>query len=132
MRYGTTFRNPHPEAETSTDILQRVLEIYPSFLSGHPTCPLPASASVAEKLALLETIVENVIVGYRPSREAGPRVERGPDLEDDEVDDGGEGTERIKVFYNYGHGGAGWQACWGAAQETRDLVSAAEALYRTG
>jgi D-amino-acid oxidase len=62
------------------------------------------------------------VVGYRPSRASGPRIERGPDLED----------TGIKVVYNYGHGGAGWQACWGAAEETRDIVLGAESDQEDG
>jgi D-amino-acid oxidase len=97
---------------------------------------------MAEKMDVLRGLVEEVVVGYRPSREGGPRVERGSDLEidleldhghilDSDLDTRGAGqksSRKVKVFYNYGHGGAGWQACWGAAEETRDLVLAAEGV----
>jgi D-amino-acid oxidase len=97
---------------------------------------------MAEKMDVLWGLVEEVVVGYRPSREGGPRVERGVDIgyefdpEDTaDVDHDKQSAQsrqnkgsarKVKVFYNYGHGGAGWQACWGAAEETRDLVLAAE------
>lgn len=99
---------------------------------------------MAEKMDLLRGLIEEVVVGYRPSREGGPRVERGIDIDyefdsEDSADVAGDfqsAEERqnaknarkvkCKVFYNYGHGGAGWQACWGAAEDTRDLVLAAE------
>jgi glycine/D-amino acid oxidase-like deaminating enzyme len=98
---------------------------------------------MAEKMEVLRGLVEEVVVGYRPSREGGPRVERGSDIDleiddiqnsDFDLDTQGAGKKsarkmekcKVKVFYNYGHGGAGWQACWGAAEETRDLVLAAE------
>lgn len=91
------------------------------MLASHPTSPLPASSPLEDKFALLETLVEDVIVGHRPSRQAGPRVERGLDVRDVVGNEG----EAVKVFYNYGHGGAGWQACWGAAEEVNDLVMTA-------
>lgn len=98
---------------------------------------------MAEKMEVLRGLVEEVVVGYRPSREGGPRVERGLDVDIDadydlDVDHDEQSAQsrsnkgsarklkKCKVFYNYGHGGAGWQACWGAAEETRDLVLAAE------
>jgi D-amino-acid oxidase len=95
---------------------------------------------MAEKMDVLRGLVEEVVVGYRPSREGGPRVERGVDIDleieidhghivDSDLDTQGaekKSSRKVKVFYNYGHGGAGWQACWGAAEETRDLVLAAE------
>jgi D-amino-acid oxidase len=93
---------------------------------------------MAEKMDVLRGLVEEVVVGYRPSREGGPRVERGLDIDVDydvDVDHDKQSAQsrqnkgsahKVKVFYNYGHGGAGWQACWGAAEETRDLVLAAE------
>lgn len=89
---------------------------------------------MAEKMEVLRGLVEEVVVGYRPSREGGPRVERGVDIEYSldmqwaEPRQNKESAHKMKVFYNYGHGGAGWQACWGAAEETRDLVLAAEGI----
>ncbi|KAH8080007.1 hypothetical protein HD553DRAFT_318120 [Filobasidium floriforme] len=143
--------DPTPNPSTTEDILHRCLTIHPFLLLGHPTTPLPASAPMAEKMEVLRGLVEEVVVGYRPSREGGPRVERGVDIDleidpedntDADVDGEFQSAEerqngkslkarkvkkcKVKVFYNYGHGGAGWQACWGAAEETRDLVLAAE------
>jgi D-amino-acid oxidase len=104
----------------------------PSILSSHPTTPLPSTAPFSERLELLRSLVRSQVVGFRPSRSSGPRVERGPDLglsqEREDVStrtDPPAGTSEVKVIYNYGHGGAGWQACWGAAEDTRDLVLAA-------
>lgn len=62
-------------------------------------------------------LVEAEIVGFRPSRKAmgefdsGLRLERGEKI--------GQGTE---VIYNYGHGGFGWQSCWGSAEVVVELL----------
>lgn len=49
-------------------------------------------------------------VGLRPFREGGPRVES--DIVDGQ-----------KVVHAYGHGGAGYQASWGTAEEVVRLVA---------
>jgi D-amino-acid oxidase len=48
-------------------------------------------------------------VGLRPLREGGPRLEK------DEV-------EGVKIVHNYGHGGFGYQASFGCANEVVSLV----------
>lgn len=48
-------------------------------------------------------------VGLRPLREGGPRLEK------DQVDG-------VKIVHNYGHGGFGYQASFGCAEETVRLV----------
>ena len=62
--------------------------------------------------------MEAEIVGFRPSRQArsanesGLRLERGDPLNDGQVN----------VVFNYGHGGFGWQSCWGCAEVVLELL----------
>lgn len=48
-------------------------------------------------------------VGLRPLRDGGPRVEK------DQVDG-------VKIVHNYGHGGFGYQASFGCAEDAVSLV----------
>ena len=67
----------------------------------------------------LDPIVVHEVVGMRPARKGGLRLQRGADLI---VDSGPGNQESISVFHNIGHAGAGWQSCWGCAEEIVRLV----------
>lgn len=95
---------PYPREDTKVDIMRRAVEIC-------PTLPPQLSAGSAE--ALHEIVLDH-LVGFRPSREGGVRLEAGPSIPL-------AGT-RMSVVYNYGHGGAGWQSCWGCAEDAARLV----------
>lgn len=88
--------------ETSIDILKRALEI----------CPQLATPPGQKPIQDLSTIVKGAVVGFRPTREQGIRLE---------VD-----AKRLKssipVIHNYGHGGYGWQSCWASAEEAQRMV----------
>ncbi|KAK8844062.1 hypothetical protein IAR55_006856 [Kwoniella newhampshirensis] len=121
---------PYPREETSQDILRRVLEICPDLCPKHKIAPpLVQAQNQMEKpitghpldrdegtaISPLQSLVVQTLVGFRPSRELGTRLERGPDLELEE-------GIQTAVIYNYGHGGAGWQSCWGTAEDAVDLL----------
>ncbi|WVW79502.1 hypothetical protein I302_101471 [Kwoniella bestiolae CBS 10118] len=118
-----------PRDETTRNILRRVLEVCPNLLSSSADSTLTSdnkgseqsSTEVAvkgrEEKSRLESLIVDVLVGFRPSRQGGVRVERGHDLIFEEADH--EGT---KVVYNYGHGGAGWQSCWGTAEDAISIL----------
>lgn len=101
---------PYPREETIHDIIRRSQSICPNLLPPH----LTAGQGMNSK-AEMDNLVVDHLVGFRPSREGGVRLEQGPVL------DMGEGP--VKVIYNYGHGGAGWQSCWGCAEDVAALVS---------
>jgi D-amino-acid oxidase len=75
----------------------------------------PATArAIIERTTLVEprlagARVRNHLVGLRPARRGGPRVE---------VED--RGTQRI--IHAYGHSGAGMTLCWGTAEEVARLA----------
>lgn len=128
---------PYPRPETSDDILRRVQEICPDLEPAHhrakalseedldlANLPVEQPSSTSSSKSLhsknpLDDLVVTHLVGFRPSREQGIRLEAGPDIV---LEDGGEAT---RVVYNYGHGGAGWQSCWGTAG---DAVKTLESL----
>ncbi|GAA5924343.1 FAD-dependent oxidoreductase [Sporobolomyces koalae] len=93
-----------PRAATTTDILRRALEICP-LLSRPPGSTAPVA---------LESLVKQVVVGFRPTRDGGIRLEADVDL----VIDG----QSYGVVHNYGHGGYGWQSSWGCAEEAASMV----------
>jgi D-amino-acid oxidase len=112
--------NPHPTGATTCSIVRRALEICPDLASAHHMAPLSLglirhalTEEAADEQAMYSSVSQSpiieTIVGFRPSRTAGVRLERGSDLVLDQ--------QRIKVVYNYGHGGAGWQSCWGTAAD---------------
>ncbi|WWC63896.1 uncharacterized protein I303_106501 [Kwoniella dejecticola CBS 10117] len=147
-----------PRQETTQNILRRVLEICPELTQGdsdhkHPVSNQsspdlhnPTSTDVSAiptnkkerqtQSSRLQSIIMDNLVGFRPSREGGTRVERGPDLSltrsvgsgkcqgEGEAEGEAEG-EKTVVVYNYGHGGAGWQSCWGTAEDAIALLEAA-------
>ncbi|XAO25041.1 hypothetical protein I312_103850 [Cryptococcus bacillisporus CA1280] len=113
---------PYPREETTKDILKRALEICPNLCPANlVTQPLSGTYGHSSILAAneqspshenpLDSLIIDSLVGFRPSRKGGIRLERGPDL--------GENTAAI---YNYGHGGAGWQSSWGTAEEAVALL----------
>ncbi|GAA5832364.1 hypothetical protein JCM3766R1_002396 [Sporobolomyces carnicolor] len=91
----------HPREETTLDILRRALEICPS-LARPPDSTVPIS---------LESVVKSIVVGFRPTRDRGIR------LEAETSPRGG-----LRVVHNYGHGGYGWQCSWACAEEAARLV----------
>ncbi|WWC70501.1 uncharacterized protein I206_104452 [Kwoniella pini CBS 10737] len=97
---------PYPRPETTTDILRRAREIFPEII--------PPYSVHSDTLSPLDEIVEGVLVGFRPSRVGGIRLEVGEDLY--------LGNEKVTVIHNYGHGGAGWQSCWGTAEDAVDTL----------
>ncbi|THV04901.1 nucleotide-binding domain-containing protein [Dendrothele bispora CBS 962.96] len=102
-------RNSSPVPETSTDIKRRALEIYSELVPPEIHLDRPP---VPEDL---NSIVIREVVGFRPARKSGLRLERGPDLTRE--------GESVPILHNYGHAGAGWQSCWGCAEEIVRLVS---------
>ncbi|WVQ92945.1 hypothetical protein IAU59_000006 [Kwoniella sp. CBS 9459] len=92
---------PYPRPETTGDILKRAQEICPGIV--------PPYLKGQDAASPLSEIVQGVLVGFRPSRVGGTRVETGEDIDLH--------NDRVQVIYNYGHGGAGWQSCWGTAED---------------
>jgi glycine/D-amino acid oxidase-like deaminating enzyme len=120
--------DPYPRKETAEDILRRAAEICSALTpSHHCAAPLDDEPPALDGLSVgdtdtsakspsaLEELVVSHLVGFRPSRKEGIRLEKGPALE---TAIGG----RTQVVYNYGHGGAGWQSCWGTADDAARLV----------
>ncbi|KAK4333658.1 DAO domain-containing protein [Rhodotorula toruloides] len=95
--------HPDPRPETTTDIIRRALEICPS-LALPPSTTEPID---------VRSIIEAEVVGFRPTRDAGIRLE----AEELNTDDG-----TMLVVHNYGHGGYGWQSMWGCAEEAGKIV----------
>ncbi|WVF65418.1 hypothetical protein IAT40_000145 [Kwoniella sp. CBS 6097] len=133
---------PYPREETTRDILKRVVEICPELVPRHLTAPALGTSHMEEAMANLKTssesdesdvaatavngqsplesLVIQTLVGFRPSRKDGTRLERGPYLAC-----GPWGKHKSAVIYNYGHGGAGWQSCWGTAEDAVALLQKA-------
>ncbi|THH04724.1 hypothetical protein EW145_g5305 [Phellinidium pouzarii] len=107
-------------SETTLDILARALKICP-FLAP-PAVRLSDRTPVPADILPL---IEAEIVGFRPSRkpqspaDSGLRLERGDSLSSDDGD--------VAVVYNYGHGGFGWQSCWGCAEAVVELLGGSKA-----
>ncbi|WVQ93091.1 hypothetical protein IAU59_000155 [Kwoniella sp. CBS 9459] len=138
---------PYPRDETTRDILKRVVEICPELVPRHLTAP-PLSkveetmtniktgqedtleAAAIDGQSPLEPLMVETLAGFRPSRKNGTRLERGPDFMLDPsagaaaVNDETSTESGLKsaVVYNYGHGGAGWQSCWGTAEDAVALL----------
>ncbi|GAA5976723.1 hypothetical protein JCM10908_005607 [Rhodotorula pacifica] len=96
-------RNPRPE--TTADILRRAVEI----------CPQLANPRGAGETIDLRSILQAEVVGFRPTRDAGIRLEPGTLSLDG-------GSRHLAVVHNYGHGGYGWQSMWGCAEEAAKIV----------
>lgn len=93
-------RQPRPE--TTNDILRRALEICPD-LAMPPSARGPVD---------LRTLVKAEVVGFRPTRDEGIRLE--PETLS--------GPDPLSIVHNYGHGGYGWQSMWGCAEEAAKIV----------
>lgn len=112
----------YPRAETARDILQRAQDICPELVPEHlrvNTCQTIRGLHHAlfeqggDIRGPLDGLVVDHLVGFRPSRIEGTRLER------EEVALGG---KRTPVVHNYGHGGAGWQSSWGCALDAVALL----------
>ncbi|KAF5374960.1 hypothetical protein D9758_000239 [Tetrapyrgos nigripes] len=101
--------NAEPVPETSLDIKRRALEIFPELVPPESQLERPP---VPEDL---NSIVIREVVGFRPARKSGLRLERGHDLDVE--------GRLITVVHNYGHAGAGWQSCWGCAEEVVAILA---------
>lgn len=113
---------PFPRAETARDILQRAQDICPELVPEHlrvNTCQTirglhhAVFAEGGEVRGPIDGIVKEHLVGFRPSREGGTRLER---------EERALGGKRVTVVHNYGHGGAGWQSSWGCAVDVVSLL----------
>ena len=104
-----------PRRETTFDILKRALELCP--LLAPPSVRISGREPTVDDLLPL---IEAEVVGFRPSRkpkgenDSGLRLEKGLPLSTNDVE--------VEVVYNYGHGGFGWQSCWGCAEEVVQLL----------
>lgn len=96
-----------PRQETTKRILGRCLELVPQLVD-------PKKGTGLTKPRIEDLDVVEVNVGLRPARRGGVRLERAK-----------EDVEGVKIVYNYGYGGAGYQASWGAALEAKRLVEEA-------
>ncbi|KAI7895817.1 uncharacterized protein EV154DRAFT_493866 [Mucor mucedo] len=99
---GTT-KDEHGNAaevneKTTLDILQRATQCCPEL-----------SPDGVQSMQVLENIV-----GYRPTRKGGPRIQN-------EFYVSKEGKKTL-ITHNYGHGGSGYQSSWGSCQEAVRLV----------
>lgn len=97
--------DPTPRPETSRTILERCLRLVPELV--HPSKRTGLTGARVEDVEVL-----GANVGLRPARKGGPRLERGGE------------AEGVKVVWNYGYGGAGYQASWGAALECYQVSAA--------
>lgn len=103
-------RLPHdwsdePREATTRDILAQALRYMPALANPHRSLTTGAGEAQPDDVDVVA-----VNVGFRPARSGGVRLERGPSL------------GQAEVVYNYGFGGVGYQASWGAALQCRDLV----------
>jgi D-amino-acid oxidase len=112
---------PYPRASTAADILRRAAEICPDLVPAHARQSFVNATSISSTSvddspeSPLNRLVIDSIVGFRPSRNDGICLTRAPDLSFD-------GNPKTAIIHNYGHGGAGWQCCWGTAEEAVDLA----------
>ncbi|GAA5937927.1 hypothetical protein JCM3775_002398 [Rhodotorula graminis] len=113
-------REPRPE--TTADIVRRALEICPALAHPpHATEPVDVAG-----------LVVGEVVGFRPTRAGGFRLEAETlRLEGEDVGAQGQRQgEELTVVHNYGHGGYGWQCAWGCAEEAARIVG--EEVRRKG
>lgn len=104
--------------QTTTEILRNCLEICPQLVDKsqgssylHPV--------EAEDIEELRSRIIRVIVGFRPIRQDGPRVE----VEQRKQEDG----DTITVVHNYGQGGFGYLTSWGYANIAARMLDKAVA-----
>ena len=79
------FRHVASRVETSDDILKRAIEIR----------PLLAHASGPNSHVDIKTLVKAEVVGFRPTRQMGIRLER----------EATSSRNSVPIIHNYGHGG---------------------------
>jgi len=106
---------PHPRVETGRAILERAGVLMPELFS-----PNARDASRAPTIADIEPIIIEHGCGLRPARKGGLRLESGT-----VIVGGAPGGKKVPVVYNYGHGGAGYQASWGTAVAATNLLEEA-------
>lgn len=108
---------PYPREETTRDILRRCVEVCPDLVPPHARGVLETAwkKDTGEESGVQEIVVE-AVVGFRPSRVGGVRLER----QDVRI-----GGKAVAVVHNYGHGGAGWQSCYGCAEDAVALLDKA-------
>ncbi|EST06249.1 FAD dependent oxidoreductase [Kalmanozyma brasiliensis GHG001] len=99
--------DPNPRPDTTKRILERCLGLVPQLAD-------PKKSAGLTRPRAEDVQVVGVNVGLRPARRGGPRLDRA-------MDD----VDGVKVVYNYGYGGAGYQASWGAALDAKQLVEEA-------
>ncbi|PWN48424.1 DAO-domain-containing protein [Violaceomyces palustris] len=104
--------DPNVRPETTREILRRCLQIYPQLLPPEKRSILPhppSSSTISDQVEHVD--VQAVQVGLRPSRKGGVRfeLELSP-------------PHQVKVVHNYGYGGFGYQASWGAAEGALELI----------
>lgn len=113
---------PYPRADTARKILQQAQTVCPELVPEHlrkSTCQINRALCNAlasedfEPRGPIDGLVIDHLVGFRPSRTGGTRLER----EDVPLGEG-----KTCVVHNYGHGGAGWQSSWGCAQDAVALL----------
>ncbi len=95
-----------PREETTESILNRAVEICPDLLNGQ---------SMEEGMKALKACIVGEVVGFRPSRTDGVCLDGK--MVKSEVD-----GQVVAEIHNYGHGGAGWQSCWGCAEDVVNLL----------
>ncbi|KAG2220124.1 hypothetical protein INT45_006152 [Circinella minor] len=91
--------NTKPNKALAKDIMERAVKYCPDLTNGK---------------GIKRLDVVDHIVGIRPGREGGPRVEN-------EFKTSPSGKP-ILVTHNYGHDGSGYQSSWGSAKHTIQLV----------
>ncbi|KAI0336691.1 D-amino-acid oxidase [Cubamyces sp. BRFM 1775] len=108
---------PAARPETTTEILQRCLELCPELAPPSIRAARPGTIDDLRPLILEEGC------GFRPQRKGGIR------LDVEWVQGRGEG--KIPMVFNYGHGGGGYQSSWGSAAIALDLLEKALAEARS-
>ncbi|GAA5849676.1 hypothetical protein JCM9279_001976 [Rhodotorula babjevae] len=111
-----------PRPGTTRDILRRALEICPAL--AHP----PHQSEPVD----VATLVVCEVVGFRPTRAGGIRLEAETVrlAVEGKGEQGQDQGEELTVVHNYGHGGYGWQCAWGCAEEAARIVG--EEVRRRG
>ncbi|PBK94623.1 nucleotide-binding domain-containing protein [Armillaria gallica] len=100
---------PLARAETSREILERVLKIYPKI------APPEVRAIREARVEDIEPIIIEDRCGLRPGRKQGIRID---------VDLSG----TVPLVLNYGHGGYGFMSSWGSASLALGLLE--DVLYK--
>lgn len=113
QRLNRIYRHPDPRPETTLDLKRRALAMYPDLAP-----PATRLDGRSPEPADLDSIVLREVVGFRPTRRGGLKLERGQDL----ISPAGAGR-KVPVIHSLGHSGSGWQCSWGCAEEVVRIVS---------